>query len=107
MKKINNQATFDQYLNGDKPVLIDFYADWCPPCKMLTPVLEELSKEHQDDFEIIKVNVDEQEALAAQFDVRNIPTLVFIKDKKIQEKMLGFQSKHRLEQKINKYLAIA
>ena len=63
---------------GDKPALIDFYAEWCGPCKMLAPVLEELSNEYAGKVDIYKVNVDDEEELAMLFGIRSIPTLIFI-----------------------------
>lgn len=81
-----------EVLNSEKPVLLDFWAAWCGPCKMLAPVIDELAKE-MTDAKICKVNVDEEPELARQFQVMSIPTLVVIKDGKTVATSVGFQSK--------------
>lgn len=68
----------DWQFDGDKPAIIDFYADWCSPCKMIAPVLEELSEEYQDDIVIYKVDTETERDLAAMFDIQSIPSLLFI-----------------------------
>lgn len=70
----NNEWKF----SGDKPAIVDFYADWCQPCKMIAPVLEELASEYKDQIDIYKVNTEEQQELAALFGIRSIPSLLFI-----------------------------
>jgi len=104
MKQINNQEELDHILNDKKPVIIDFYADWCPPCKSLLPIVESLAEEYKDDIEIVKINVDSNQAIAQQFGVMNIPALFFIKDRKVTEHMVGLQTKTKLENKINQYI---
>ncbi len=77
---------------GSEYTLVDFYADWCGPCKMLAPILEELKEE----IKIVKVNVDENEEVAMKYGVMSIPTLVFFKEGKLVHKMVGFSSKEAL-----------
>ena len=77
---------------SDKKILIDFYADWCGPCRMLSPVIDEIATEHPEHI-IAKVNVDEEGELAMQFDVTSIPTLVVIKDGKIVNRAMGVRPK--------------
>ncbi|WP_119309151.1 thioredoxin [Cohaesibacter haloalkalitolerans] len=72
-------ATFTQEVQGDVPVVVDFWAEWCGPCKMIAPILDEISKEKEDSVKIVKVNVDENPNTAAQFGVRSIPTLLLFK----------------------------
>lgn len=80
---------------SSQPVLIDFYADWCGPCKMLSPIIEEIAAE-RTDIKVGKVNVDEQNALANAFGVSGIPMVVVIKDGKIYKKAVGYQPKAKL-----------
>ncbi len=87
--QILNESNFKQFINEKKgAVLVDFYADWCGPCKMLSPVLEKISKENED-IEIVKVNVDESSNLANEYGVVNIPTMVFLKDSEVSHVQVG------------------
>ncbi len=87
--QILNETNFKQFIEEKRgTVLVDFYADWCGPCKMLSPVLEKISKENED-IEIVKVNVDESSSLAEEYGVVNIPTMVFLKDSEIAHVQVG------------------
>lgn len=100
-----NNETFDaEVINCGGVVVVDFYADWCGPCKMIAPILEELSEELTGKAKITKVNVDENDELAAKFSIRSIPTLIIFKDGKEAEKIVGFSSKDALKAKINKHI---
>ena len=89
---INNQNFKNEVLNSDKPVLLDFWAPWCGPCRMVLPLVEEIAEERKD-IKVGKINVDEEPELAAQFGVMSIPTLVVIKDGKIVSQAMGARPK--------------
>ena len=89
---INTQNFKNEVLNSEKPVLLDFWAPWCGPCRMVLPIVEEIAKERQD-IKVGKINVDEQPELASQFGVMSIPTLVVIKDGKIVNQAMGARPK--------------
>ncbi len=90
--KINKENFKNEVVNSDKPVLLDFYADWCGPCRMVGPVVSEIADE-RNDIKVGKINVDEQSELAAQFGVMSIPTLAVIKDGKVVNKAVGARPK--------------
>lgn len=107
MRTIKNVAEYQTIIESGKPVLLDFYADWCGPCQVLLPTVEKLAEKHADDFIIAKVNVDENPELALQFGVRSIPALFFVQDGEVQESLVGVQTEASLEQKIRGYALAA
>ena len=100
MKEIKSTSDFTAILNQNRPVLVDFYADWCGPCQTLLPIVDDLAETHKDDFEIVKVNVDHNPELAGQFKVRSIPALFFLKEGSVVESLVGLQQKSVLNDKI-------
>lgn len=99
MKNLNKEQ-FDKMKNTEGLKVVDFYAEWCGPCKMLAPVLEELSSEMSDSAEFAKINIDENMELAQEYGVTTIPTLVFIKDGKELNRKVGFVPKNSLKDEI-------
>jgi thioredoxin 1 len=98
-------ANFDQdVLQSDVPVLLDFWAEWCGPCKMIGPLLVELSEEYADKVKIVKLNVDENNNTAIQYAVRSIPTLLLFKDGQVQAQHIGAAAKGQLKQFIDSNL---
>ena len=98
--KVIKESEFVNEIN-DGLVLIDFYADWCGPCKMLTPILEEINKENEV-VRIIKVNIDDSRFLASYYQIQSIPTLVLLKNGQFLNKMIGFRPKKMIEELIEK-----
>ncbi|MDO5375904.1 MAG: thioredoxin [Staphylococcus rostri] len=96
-------AKFDQQINeGVK--LVDFWATWCGPCKMIAPVLEDLAADYEGKADILKLDVDQNQATAAKFEVMSIPTLIVFKDSEPVDKIVGFQPKENLAQVLDKHL---
>ena len=95
------EATFDGVVTSEQPVVIDFWAPWCGPCRAIAPVLDELARELGDAVTIGKVNVDEQPALAARFGVQAIPQLVFFKDGELKDKVVGAVPKAEIVKRLD------
>ena len=100
-----NDANFNDTINGDKPVLVDFWAEWCGPCKMIGPLVEELANDYDGKAVIAKLNVDENPETTARFGVRSIPTLLVFKNGQIVDKQIGAVPKSVLAQKLQAQVA--
>ena len=94
--KINKENFASEVLNSNTPVLLDFYADWCGPCRMVGPIVSEIANE-RSDVKVGKINVDEQPELAAQFQVMSIPMLAVIKNGKLENQVVGYRPKEQIE----------
>lgn len=93
--KINNENFTNEVLNETKTVLVDFWATWCGPCKMIAPILEEIADENSD-IKVCKINVDEEDELSAKFGIMSIPTLIIFQNGKVHNKVVGLRSKEDL-----------
>ena len=101
MAKVATNTNFEQLITSDKLVVVDFWATWCGPCRMLSPILDEVAEEMADKIEVVKVNVDDADEIAARFRIMSIPTLLFFKDGKVVDKTVGAMPKPTLIEKIN------
>lgn len=99
-----NSNNYEEVLASGKPVVIDFWAEWCGPCRMIAPIIDELSAEYADKVTVCKCDVEESDDIAAKYSVRNIPTIVFLKDGQLVDKQVGACSKSDLAAKIEKLL---
>jgi thioredoxin 1 len=103
--KHTTDASFDNdVLQADKPVLVDYWAEWCGPCKMIAPILDEVSASYRDKLQIAKMNVDENQQIPAKFGIRGIPTLMLFKDGQLAATKVGAMSKAQLTAFIDQQL---
>ncbi len=101
---IKKMETFQQIINGDKPVLVDFYATWCAPCKTMSPIVEALGKEMSGQIRVLKVDVDKNQAVANTFQIQAVPTFIVFKNGKILWKQPGGIDKMSLKKKMMSFL---
>jgi thioredoxin 1 len=100
-----NETNFTEIVeNSDIPVLVDFWAPWCGPCKALTPTVEKIAQELEGKLKVVKINIDEAPAIAGKYSVMSIPTLILFKDGQIKEQTVGLVNKSTLIKKIQAYL---
>ena len=100
MEKIATNTNFASLLESEKLVVVDFWATWCGPCRMLSPILDELAEEMADVIDVVKVNVDDADEIAAQYRIMSIPTLIFFKNDQPVDKTVGAMPKNALEERI-------
>ena len=94
--KLSSENFKEEVLNSEKPVLVDFYADWCGPCNAMSPVIEELAKELEGKAKVGKINVDENSDIAVEYNVMSIPTLIVFKNGKEEKRLVGLRDKEEL-----------
>ena len=94
--KINSENFEKEVLNSEKPVLVDFFSDWCGPCKMMAPIVEELATELDGKVKVGKINVDENSDIAVEYNVMSIPTLIVFKNGKEEKRLVGVRDKEEL-----------
>jgi len=105
MAKAVTEATYSEIVEAtDKPVMIDFWAEWCGPCRMIGPIVEDLSKEYEGKAVILKCDVDENPEIAQKFGIRNIPTLVFLKKGELVDKLVGAVQRVKITEKLDAML---
>ena len=102
--KVNDSNFKQEVLEADTPVLVDFWAAWCGPCKMITPTVEEIAGQYQGRLKVCKVNVDEAPQSAANYGIMSIPTLSIFKNGQVMEQIVGVVSKSALEKKLRPYI---
>ena len=98
-----NKKSFADYIKSDKPVLVDFYADWCGPCKVMHPILEELKHKMEGNVTILKINVDKNARVSSQYQIQSIPTLILFKNGQPKWRQSGVEPAKQLEKIIRQY----
>ena len=97
-------ANFDEYLNAETPLVVDFWAEWCGPCRAISPVIEELAAEYEGKVNIGKLNVDDNDSIVSRYGVRTIPTVLFLKKGEIVDKIVASMTKADLKARLDKLL---
>ncbi len=102
--EVKDDTFENEVLKSEKLVVVDFWADWCMPCKMLSPTVEKVAKDYKDQLKVCKLNVDENQQTAASFGIRSIPTLLFFKNGEVVEQIIGVVNEVQLKKIIDKVL---
>ncbi|HYK97416.1 MAG TPA: thioredoxin [Candidatus Acidoferrales bacterium] len=104
---VSDQTFEADVLKSDTPVLVDFWATWCGPCRMVAPILEEIANEQSDKIKVVKLDVDANPVTAGRFGVRSIPTMILFKNGRETQRLVGYMPKERLLQQLNPHLGTA
>ncbi|HEX2421052.1 MAG TPA: thioredoxin [Acidimicrobiia bacterium] len=100
-----DKSSFDQTIAGGTPILVDFWAEWCGPCRLIAPILDEMATEYDGKLRIGKLNVDENPQISGEYDVMSIPTLILFQDGVEKKRIIGARPKHNLVSELSEYLA--
>ena len=106
LKKVTDASFKKDVLDNDKPVLVDFWAEWCAPCRMIAPILDQIAAEHPDELEIVKVNVDENPQIAATYGVLNIPMLNVYVNGEVAKTIVGAKPKRALLKDLQEFISV-
>lgn len=98
--KVTDENFSTEVLNNDKKVLVDFWAEWCGPCRMVAPVVEGIAEEYSDQIKVAKLNVDENQGTASRYGIMSIPTMLVIEEGKVKDKLVGYMPKNKLIAKL-------
>ena len=101
MQAINSKDFLKLRADSTLPIMVDFFADWCGPCQMLSPIVEEIAAEYEGKVEVVKIDIDDSQDLAQEYGVTSIPTVLFLREGQMVEKLVGFQSKDSLKEKLD------
>ena len=102
--KIVQKDEFEKIINESKPTIVDFFATWCGPCKMLSPILEKVEEDSKGEFNIVKIDVDENYDVAKKYGIMSVPTMIIFKDGDEQEKIVGLRQKNQIEDAVRNYI---
>lgn len=102
--KVATNANFGEIISGDKPVLVDFWAAWCGPCRVLSPTVDEIADEYAGKIEVAKCNVDDADEIASQYRIMSIPTLLYFKGGQVVDKSVGLVPKSDIEERLSKLI---
>jgi thioredoxin 1 len=104
VRDVNEAAFDDELLQADRPVLVDFWAPWCGPCRAMTPAVEAVAEQYGDQARVLKLNVDENPSMSPRFNIRGIPTLILFKDGKEADRLVGLHDREQISSLIRKYM---
>jgi thioredoxin 1 len=106
VRTVSDSSFEKEVLQSERPVLVDFWAEWCAPCRMLAPTVEAVGEQYLESAEVVKLNVDDNPAMAQRYGIKGIPTLILFKEGKEVERMVGATSKESISRIIEKYLSL-